>query len=341
MSWRAIGATLLALCLLAGCAQRQALFVVLPNPDGSAGAISIEDGKSSVLLDKPYAAGEVRDGTAKPAEVKPEEVQQLFGRALANQPILPNRFQLYFLPNTTTPLPLSAHTFAVPVLDAIVRISGDGARSGAPSAVGGAGATLPQGLRPLFGEASIQTGVGRRLVALFCYANSRLPALLDALGDEPTLLLASPGPAADGVLAHLGPHLERRNLRALNLPFFDQPGYDDLLRTCDLTFVRGEDSFVRAQWAGRPFCWQLYPQDDGAHRAKLEAFLERFLVDAPAALAAALRRLFRQWNGMAAAEPLIIPPLGPWRAHCERWRDALLVQEDLCTRLVGFVNERR
>ena len=41
-----------------------------------------------------------------------------------------------------------------------------------------------------------------------------------------------------------------------------------------LNAVRGEDSLVRALWAGQPFVWHIYPQDDGAHHAKLDAFLD-------------------------------------------------------------------
>ncbi|MGT2489786.1 elongation factor P maturation arginine rhamnosyltransferase EarP [Cupriavidus basilensis] len=57
------------------------------------------------------------------------------------------------------------------------------------------------------------------------------------------------------------------------VPFVRQEHYDELLWLCDLNFVRGEDSFVRAQWAGRPFVWQIYPQSDAAHMVKLDAFL--------------------------------------------------------------------
>ena len=37
-------------------------------------------------------------------------------------------------------------------------------------------------------------------------------------------------------------------------PFLAQDRYDQLLWACDVNFVRGEDSFVRAQWAGGPSC---------------------------------------------------------------------------------------
>ena len=81
-------------------------------------------------------------------------------------------------------------------------------------------------------------------------------------------------------------------VRVTPLPRLSQSGYDRLLWSCDLNLVRGEDSFVRAQWAGKPMLWQLYPQQDGAHEAKLEAYLQR------RGLAAPQRAGWRAWNGL-------------------------------------------
>jgi outer membrane protein OmpA-like peptidoglycan-associated protein len=92
---RVIVAIVLVLAL-AAC-QRQALFVVLPNPDGSAGQITIDDGKTSVALNKPYAAGELRGGSAETVSVDAPQVQQIFGQTIAARPILPTHFRLYFI----------------------------------------------------------------------------------------------------------------------------------------------------------------------------------------------------------------------------------------------------
>ena len=58
---------------------RQALFIVLPNDDGTVGAITVDDGKTQTLLDKPYAAAELRSGEAMAAEIDPEQAESLFG----------------------------------------------------------------------------------------------------------------------------------------------------------------------------------------------------------------------------------------------------------------------
>lgn len=88
--------------LLASCSNRQSLFVVLPNPDGSSGAVTIEDGQKSVELDRPYAAGEVRGGAAAPVTIDRAQIQQIFGNAFAAQPVLPSHFVLYFEKDSDT-----------------------------------------------------------------------------------------------------------------------------------------------------------------------------------------------------------------------------------------------
>jgi uncharacterized repeat protein (TIGR03837 family) len=57
------------------------------------------------------------------------------------------------------------------------------------------------------------------------------------------------------------------------VPRLPQERFDEILWLSDANFVRGEDSFVRAIWAGKPMIWNIYPQAEQAHRPKLEAFL--------------------------------------------------------------------
>jgi uncharacterized repeat protein (TIGR03837 family) len=181
---------------------------------------------------------------------------------------------------------------------------------------------------------------GERVVSLFCYDNPALPALLETLASAPTLLLVTDGPAARQVEAVLGPAPALGGLRTVRLPLLSQVEYDHLLWACDLNFVRGEDSFVRAQWAGAPFVWQPYPQADGAHLGKLDAFLDRFLAGASGPLAVDVRGLHAAWNG-ASAWPNRLPDAGAWGDQCARWRAGLLAQADLCSRLLEFVAEKR
>ena len=169
---------------------------------------------------------------------------------------------------------------------------------------------------------------GERVVSLFCYDNPAAPALLAALAHEPTLLLLTPGHAQRQVTdAPSGVRLAR-------LPWLTQPEFDRLLWACDLNFVRGEDSLVRAAWAGAPFVWQAYPQQDAAREAKVEAML--------ACLAAApdVAALWRAWNALGAAPAARawpqLPALAPWRAAVQGWRQGLLGQVDLTSALLAF-----
>ena len=186
---------------------------------------------------------------------------------------------------------------------------------------------------------------GERKVSLFCYPDAAVAPLLEALSDRPTVVLLAPGAASEQALAAFGPSLVTGALRAVPMPRLTQADFDRMLWACDLNIVRGEDSLVRALWAGAPFVWQLYVQADGAHRAKLDAFLDRFLAGAPPQLAGAVRLLFWRWNGADAAALNASVPGGElfeaWRSHCRRWRDALAARDDLVTQLIGFVGAKR
>ncbi|AVR87000.1 elongation factor P maturation arginine rhamnosyltransferase EarP [Thauera aromatica] len=189
-------------------------------------------------------------------------------------------------------------------------------------------------------------------VSLFAYEQPGLAALLGAWqGGGRAVELLVPESRVLGDLARalgvdalrVGDRLQRGRLGVQVLPFTDQAGYDELLWACDLNFVRGEDSFVRAQWAAKPFVWQIYPQAGAAHRDKLDAFLGRYLAGAAPAPAAALVALWQAWNGfgtsaaaLAQAWPAFAEALPALDAHARRWCERLAAGEDLVTRLTRF-----
>ena len=182
---------------------------------------------------------------------------------------------------------------------------------------------------------------GERLVSLFCYDNPALPRLLRGLAGTPTLVLACPGPGSRMLGALQASGDLPAGLRVQHLPFLPQDDFDRLLCACDLNLVRGEDSFVRAQWAGRPFVWHIYPQDDGAHEAKLQAFMDRAFAAMDPGHKAAWQGLWRAWNGLdsgaGSSAPLSLPPLGEAGQALRAWRSELLTQVDLVTQLQGFL----
>ncbi len=189
-------------------------------------------------------------------------------------------------------------------------------------------------------------------VSLFAYADAPVAELLAAMaGDAKPVVVALPGaallPAVRSFFAaeadDCGPW-RRGALELRALPFLPQARYDELLWACDLNFVRGEDSFVRAQWAARPLVWQPYRQDDGAHQRKLQAFLTRYDKGLAPAAAAALGEFWRCWNGdpagLAAAWPRLRAVEGDLRPHAGRWARDLTGSAEMAAQLVEFVADR-
>ena len=118
------------------------------------------------------------------------------------------------------------------------------------------------------------------------------------------------------------------------VPPLSQAQFDDLLQTCDLNFVRGEDSLVRALWAGKALIWHIYPQEDGVHAIKLNAFLD--WLNAPPSL----RQFHLRWNGLSDL-PLPEVDLLAWQTCVQEARTRLMNQPDLVTQLLQFVAEKR
>ena len=184
---------------------------------------------------------------------------------------------------------------------------------------------------------------GERLVSLFCYEPQGLSTLLThwRQGPRPTRLLVTAGRATAAVhaAAPCSPEATRHVTGQLAIDFLaplSQLEFDHLLWACDLNLVRGEDSVIRALWAARPFVWQIYPQHDAAHHAKLEAFLE--------ALAApdSIRLAHHAWNGITPAAPsAIADPPGTWGEWASETAARLRQQNDLVTRLLAFVQKMR
>lgn len=176
---------------------------------------------------------------------------------------------------------------------------------------------------------------GARTVSLFCYPAAPVPALAEALAADPRpSVLLAPEEVAPGLEAACA---ARGAPMVARLPFVAQPDFDRLLWCCDLNFVRGEDSFVRAAWAARPLVWQIYPQDENVHLEKLEAWLARY----PAPETA--HALIRAWNQSGAGETAsaLSAALAPaawenWTAAAMAWDASQAGLPDLAENLADF-----
>lgn len=194
----------------------------------------------------------------------------------------------------------------------------------------------------------MQPQPGALQLSLFSYESPSIATLVDALSGrgQPAQLWVPEGralTALSGALAQplaAGDVFQRGALWICALPFMDQDDYDALLWHCDLNIVRGEDSFVRAQWAARPFLWHIYHQDESAHLAKLDAFLDRYTSGLDVARAARLRALQHGWNGDAPIAPAdwsaAFADLPPLTGHAQDWAARLAATSDLATQLVLF-----
>jgi uncharacterized repeat protein (TIGR03837 family) len=200
-------------------------------------------------------------------------------------------------------------------------------------------------------------GVGERdlnsdRVSLFCYPSAPVDSLFSAWCDahDPVLCLVPEGVAEDTVSAFIrrpvraGERETRGALTVQVLPMLPQDDYDRLLWSCHLNFVRGEDSFVRAQWAASPFVWHLYPQEVAARHAKLEAFLQRYLAGFPADMHAPIRDFSLSWNGIrpgnitAASWYGVRKLMREWGKCAEEWEETLTARGDFTSDLFEFIN---
>lgn len=188
-------------------------------------------------------------------------------------------------------------------------------------------------------------------ISLFSYESEKLADWFDSLanGQEDLLLIVPMGKAVPGIAAWAGiPRLapgdaiRRGRLGIHVLPMLNQDDYDLLLWACDLNCVRGEDSFVRAQWAGRPLVWQAYRQDEEAHLAKLDAFLDLYCAAMPAPLAQTTRNFWQAWNRLEAVDkcwPDYLQQLAELQKHTNNWATQKARESDQASNLMKFINK--
>ncbi len=188
-------------------------------------------------------------------------------------------------------------------------------------------------------------------ISLFGYANIAVNGLLEKwAGGERRMLVVVPEnrllrniEQAVGRELRVGDTVEHGSLRLVVLPFLRQDQYDRLLWACDINFVRGEDSFVRAQWAGVPLIWQIYLQQEEAHLIKLDAFLDRYRGNMPLDASLAVLQFWHGWNVQdlsGEAWDAYVEQLPALRQHAAAWADGLAQSASLAEQLISFCKNR-
>lgn len=185
------------------------------------------------------------------------------------------------------------------------------------------------------------------IVSLFSYENTAIESLLNAWSQSsiPVQCLVPTGKtlvsinSAFNLQLGIGDSFRLDSLTLQVIPFLTQVEYDQLLWACDINFIRGEDSFVRAQWAAKPFVWHIYPQEEDAHLIKLNAFLDKYLVATDVELAQAINRFWLVWNkgdDCAKEWENLLAHYDDWREQSQNWCRNLASMPDLATNLVHF-----
>jgi uncharacterized repeat protein (TIGR03837 family) len=201
-------------------------------------------------------------------------------------------------------------------------------------------------------QLNLQALPGALRVSLFGYENRAVTNLLAAWqhSAQPVQCLLPQskllGQVAQAVGAHaltVGERQVRGQLTLDVLPFVSQLDYDKLLWACDLNFVRGEDSLVRALLAGRPLVWHIYPQADDAHWPKLKAFLALYETGLSPAACQAQQALWFNWNrGQLdySAWQDYAAQLPELMRHAETWAQTISAEPGLSTKLVRFCQSK-
>lgn len=212
----------------------------------------------------------------------------------------------------------------------------------------------PQQRWDYFAQRNIPVMEDARYISLFCYPHAPVKKLLEQLQQtQRKIVVVVPENTAVNALTafcgqplHAGESYCQHHMTICCVPFSDQSGYDHLLWACDINFVRGEDSFVRAQWAGKPFIWQIYPQDEKVHMIKLNAFLDHYLKNMPAQLQTEIKQLWYRWNDepdnliSASQVNQLLNNLANWQQYSVQWQQNLLKNGDLVTNIISFCRNK-
>lgn len=178
-------------------------------------------------------------------------------------------------------------------------------------------------------------------VFVFCYPEAPLEHFYEALSkDAREVNVLIPKSAAAGKWLKLCEDNLSETIHTRVLPMVPQENFDQLLWCADSLIIRGEDSFVRAQLAAKPFIWNIYPQTESTHIKKLKAFASRLTSSY-----GELQPLWLEMNIAWNERPEEIPRLWPqWRNSTEElsicaqsWRNDLIAIGSLSENLCKFI----
>ena len=143
-------------------------------------------------------------------------------------------------------------------------------------------------------------------------------------------------------------NMKQNNLLFQKTAFVPQSQFDDLLLQYDFLIVRGEDSFVRTQYTGKPFFWHIYPQENLAHIKKLHAFWHKVYAYFPPELSSAHSRLSDELNGAVVLDDeerknnfmILFENFDKWQTAQQQWQAYLFRQKSANEKLIEWLKEQ-
>jgi len=226
-----------------------------------------------------------------------------------------------------------------------------------PSLVPNAGGVLHEAYLPInlndlarakfLAKFNIYPAQNAQIISVFCYENAELFTWFDylSLQKKQTVILLAQSPIVSKINHYFNCNLsiannyQIGNLTLHLLPFVSQKDFDYVLASCDFNIVRGEDSFLRAQFVAKPFIWHIYQQAENIHLIKLQAFLDLYLQNY--ANSAQIYQLFLNFNqGKSLVDIWQKIDFFDLQIHAKNWANWQLNKPDLASLLVQFVAQR-
>ena len=175
------------------------------------------------------------------------------------------------------------------------------------------------------------------------------PITLLLAGTQIITSLKNSGLVPQKALLEDGDMYQSEHITLIKIPFVPQQDFDKLLNLADGAVIRGEDSFVRAQLAGKPFFWHIYPQEENIHLDKLHAFWDKAHQVYPDVVATAHRRLSDELNNgevlsdsqRLQAWQTLTAHQNEWRQSAAKWRNGLFAQKSAVEKLAAFISKHK
>lgn len=186
-------------------------------------------------------------------------------------------------------------------------------------------------------------------ITLFSYENEKVKTVVNSLSKKNLILNIFEGKGLNNFNNLFKLNLKTGDQFKLNeitvnvLPMVSQDEYDSYLIDSYINLVRGEDSIVRAMLTGNPFLWHIYPQEENAHKVKIDALFDRMNeVCTNKDDVERLRKITLSYNGFSDYLNNIdlLDFYDSWKRLSEEWSSHLISLGSLTDNLIEFLKTK-